>query len=165
MIKLLEDYEIKELFNIISDPDIINNLVEDATKITERTLPSFLLSTLPGTSSNAYAIYSDDELVGVITLNNISLIKRSAYIGSIAIKKGVSGLCGLKATKSILEYCFETLGLNRVYAHTWEDNAKMDVLYRRVGATLEGIEREHTFKNGRFVDLKIWSILRREYYK
>jgi RimJ/RimL family protein N-acetyltransferase len=119
---------------------------------------------LPGTVSNAYAIYSDNELAGVITLNNISLIKRSAYIGFIAVKKGVKAGCGLNAAKMILKHCFDTLGLNRVYGHTWTDNERMDAFYKRLGATLEGIEREHTFKNGKFVDMKIWSILKREYH-
>lgn len=162
MIKLLEDYEIKDLFDIISDPEIIGNLTEDPTQVTANNLPSFLLRTVPGTGSTAYAIYCDDELSGVITLNNISLIKRSAYIGFIAVKKG--SRCGLSAAREVIGHCFETLGLNRVYGHTWADNERMDSFYKRLGATLEGIEREHTFKNGRFVDMKIWSILRREYY-
>jgi RimJ/RimL family protein N-acetyltransferase len=164
MIKLLENYEIQELFKIISDPEIIGNLTEDTTQITAGTLPSFLLRTLSGTTSIAYAIYSDDELAGVITLNNISLIKRSAFIGFIAVKKGIKPMCGLNAGKFILKHCFDTLGMNRVYGHTWADNERMDAFYKRLGATLEGIEREHTFKNGKFVDMKIWSILRKEYY-
>jgi RimJ/RimL family protein N-acetyltransferase len=163
MIKLLEEYEVRELFNIISDPEIIGNLIEDTTQVTANTLPSLLLRTLPGTVSNAYAIYSDNELSGVITLNNISLIKRSAYIGFIAVKKGVKPGCGINASRFVLKHCFDTLGLNRVYGHTWADNGRMDAFYKRLGATLEGIEREHTFKNGKFVDMKIWSILKREY--
>jgi RimJ/RimL family protein N-acetyltransferase len=164
MIKLLEDYEVNGIFDIISDPEIIQNLTEDVTQVTARTLPSFLLRTLPGTISAAYAIYSDDELAGIITLNNISLIKRSAFIGFIATKKGVKPMCGINASRAIIKHCFGTLGLNRVYGHTWADNERMDGFYKRLGATLEGIEREHTFKNGKFVDMKIWSILRKEYY-
>lgn len=163
MIKLLEDYEVYELFKIISDPEILGNLTEDITQVTANNLPSFLLRTIPGTASNAYAIYSGDKLSGVITLNNISLIKRSAYIGFIAVKKGANQGCGIKAAKQIIKHCFETLGLNRVYGHTWSDNERMDAFYKRLGATLEGVERESSFKNGKFVDLKIWSILRSEW--
>lgn len=163
MIKLLENYEVKELFSIISDPEIIGNWVEDITKVTVNNLPSFLLQTFTGTTAVAYGIYSGNELSGVITLNNISLIKRSAYIGILGVKKGAKPWCGLNAAKDVIKHCFETLGLNRVYGHTWSDNERMDMFYKRLGATLEGIERESTFKNGKFVDLKIWSILRREY--
>lgn len=164
MIKLLENYEVKELFKILSDPDIIKNLVDDPTQVTVNNLGALLLRTLPGTTSVAYAIYDNEELVGAITLNNISLIRRSAYIGIAAVKKGAKAWCGFNATKEVITHCFNTLGLNRVYSHTWSDNNRMDAFYKRIGATLEGIERENTFKNGRFVDLKIWSILRREWH-
>src|SRR4030067_1132396 len=125
MIKLLENYEVKELFKILSDPDIIKNLVDDPTQVTVNTLPALLLRTLPGTTSIAYAIYSDEELVGAITLNNISLIRRSAYLGIAAVKKGAKAWCGFNATKDVIGHCFNTLGLNRVYSHTWSDNQRM----------------------------------------
>jgi RimJ/RimL family protein N-acetyltransferase len=164
MIKLLEGFEIPRLFDILSDPAISQNLVADTSVLTVNNLFSWLLMTQPGTTSTAYSIYSDDALVGVITLNNISLTRRSAFVGILAVMSGVKPGVGLNACRWILAHCFDTLGLNRVYGHTWADNERMDALYRRLGGTLEGIEREHTWKNGRFVDMKIWSILAREYY-
>ena len=163
MIKLLETYEIPELFKILSDPGIAKNLVADYSMLTENNLFGWLLATQSGTTAVAYSIYSGDELVGVITLNSISLIKQSAFIGVVAVRKGVNGGCGLKASRWLIKHCFKTLGLNRVYGHTWADNEKMDALYKRLGAVHEGTEREHTWKQGKFVDMKIWSILRREY--
>ena len=164
MIKLLEAYEIPELFKIMSDPYVSENLVADTTVITENNLFPFLLFSQSGTTAVAYSIYSKEELVGVITLNNISLIKKSAYIGITAVKKTSKGIAGITAAKWLLAHCFDTLGLNRVYAHSWTDNDKMDHFYKLLGATHEGTEREHTWKQGRFVDLKIWAILAREYY-
>ena len=164
MIKLLESYEIPELFKILSETGIANNLVADTTVLTVSNLFQWLLATQSGTTAVAYSVYSKDELAGVITLNNISLIKKSAFIGVTAVRNSSKGIPGVMAAKWMLNHCFNTLGLNRVYAHTWADNDKMDSFYRLLGATHEGTEREHTWKQGKFVDMKIWSILRREYY-
>jgi [ribosomal protein S5]-alanine N-acetyltransferase len=162
-IKLLEAHEIPELYRILMDPEIAWALTADPTVITEKNLASFLLKTEPGTLSRAYAIYEAGKLVGCFTLNNISHIKNSAFLGVIAVKKGAGNMIGYKAGKWAKKLCFEQLNLNRMYGHTWADNPRMDAFYKRQGATLEGIEREHCWKNGKYVDLKIWGILRREY--
>ena len=163
-IKLLEQYEIKELFRILSDKNINKNLCANPTTITESNLGGWLLTTEPGTTSCAYSIYSDNKLRGVITLNNISRIKNSAFVGVIAVESCTPKMVGVKAGRWIMKHCFETLNLNRIYGHTWADNKQMDAFYKRMGATLEGIEREHTWKQGQYVDMKIWSILRGEYH-
>lgn len=162
-IKLTEQHEIPALYDIFIQDGIEFNFCADPTVITELNLGSWLLKTEPGTASKSFTIYSDNNVCGVVTINNISHIKNSAYIGVIAIKSGVGGLIGVKAAKWIINYAFETLNLNRLYAHTWADNTKMDSLYKRIGATHEGTEREHTWKQGSYVDMKIWGILRREY--
>lgn len=105
----------------------------------------------------------DGDLKGFFTLNNVNYSRNSALIGNIAVKQGSSPSLGLKASKWALNYCFETLNLNRVYGHTWSDNPKMDAFYQRLGAVHEGTEREHTWKNGQYVDMKVWGILRKEY--
>ena len=165
--KYLEQNEIPELFKIVSQDTIAPYLLANPNIITETNLGSYLLLTDPGTIAQAYTIYLDDTLVGVITINNISLLKKSAYLGILAIDqtindKKVTGLC-VKAAKWAIRYVFETLGLNRIYAHTWSDNEGMDAVYKRVGATHEGTEREHTWKQGKFVDMKIWAILRKDW--
>jgi len=166
-IKYLEQKEIPELYEILSQEEIFSNLLANPYVITETNLASYLLATDPSTIAQAYSIYLNETLVGVITINNISLLKKSAYLGVLAIDqrrhdKKVTGLC-VKAAKWAIRYVFETLGLNRVYAHTWSDNEKMDAVYKRVGATHEGTEREHTWKQGSFVDMKIWAILRKDW--
>lgn len=163
MIKLLEAYELSDVFNILSDENIVYNLCADPTLVTASNVADFLLTTNRGTSSVAYCIYEDEKVVGVVTLNNINYQKSSAYIGVLAVSKTSKPLTGIKSAKWLINHCFNTLNLNRVYAHTWADNEGMDSFYRLLGATHEGTEREHTYKRGKYVDMKIWSILRREW--
>jgi RimJ/RimL family protein N-acetyltransferase len=102
----------------------------------------------------------EDGLKGFLTINHIT--RDSAFLGNIVVNGG-SQFLGLNAGKWSLDYCFNVLNINRVYGHTWSDNPKMDAFYQRIGATHEGTEREHSWKNGKYVDLKIWGILRKEF--
>jgi len=163
-IKMLEAYEVPELYKILSKPAIAKHLAANPTVITENTLGSFLLTTDAGTSSVAYSVYEKEQLMGVITLNNICHIKNSGYIGVLAMDDCPQGVgSGVRAAKWLLTHCFENLNLNRVYSHTWSDNERMDSFYERIGGVYEGTERQHTWKNGKYVDMKIWSMLRSEW--
>lgn len=165
-IKLLEPEEIPELFDILSDPDISGNLMANPEMITKNNLFQILLSTKAGTFSYAFAVYSKDILMGVVTINDLDRLKNSAHIGAVAVKSiEESGMyrLGLKAAKWLIDYCFESLNLNRIYAHTWDDNNRMGKLYKRLKAVKEGTEREHSWKKGKYVDMHIWSILRSEW--
>ena len=163
MIKLLEAHELGVVYDIVSNDTIKYNLCANPTLVTENNIASYLLETEPNTDSVAYCIYSSGEIVGVITLNNINYLKRSAYIGMIAVRSGAKPLTGIKAARWLVNHCFNTLNLNRVYSHTWSDNEGMDAFYKLLGATHEGTEREHMYKQGKYVDMKIWSILKREW--
>jgi RimJ/RimL family protein N-acetyltransferase len=162
-IKYLESHEIPKLFSILLKSGVAVNLTVNPHVITENTLPTFLLATEPDTKAEAFSIYLGDELIGVVTINNISLTKNSAYIGLLAIDREKTKGSGLKVIKWVLRYCFQTLNLNRAYGHTWSDNPNMDRIYEHIGAVHEGTEREHTWKQGQYVDMKIWAVLRREW--
>jgi len=163
-LKLLEAFELPELYKILLEDDIAYKLCANPTLITENNLGEFLLQTDRNTDSVAYCIYDGNGIIsGVVTLNNINYLKSSAFLGVIAVAPNTSGTLGLKAARWAIDHCFNTLNLNRVYGHSWADNVQMDALYKLMGATHEGTEREHMYKQGKFVDMKVWSILKREW--
>jgi ribosomal-protein-alanine N-acetyltransferase len=63
----------------------------------------------------------------------------------------------------MIQYGFEGLGLNRIEAFVMPENlASMNAL-RKLGFREEGVLREYGFWKGQFVDLKCFSLLKREY--
>lgn len=159
-IKRFEEEDFDGVFEVFEECG--ENLFTNLPFITKENLIPSLLKTDDGVSL-LFCIF-DGPLKGYFTLNNINYSRNSVFVGNIAIKEG-SNFLGIKAGKWILDYCFNTMNLNRVYGHTWSDNPKMDAFYKRIGAVHEGTEREHTWKNGSYVDLKVWGILRKEYGK
>ena len=68
-----------------------------------------------------------------------------------------------EAVRAVIRFGFERMGLNRIEARCLPENVGSERVMQKAGMAFEGILREHMFVKGRFDDLKLYSILRREY--
>lgn len=68
-----------------------------------------------------------------------------------------------KASKLILEYGFQTLGLNRIYLFTEVENKAAQILFEKVGFTKEGIIRQDIMSHDHFVDRIIYAFLKEDW--
>lgn len=106
----------------------------------------------------------NDTHIGNITLDNINYINRTAEL-SIVIgdkscwKKGY----GKEAAKLICDHGFMSLNLNRIACGTFENNLGMQKLAEYLGMIKEGVRRKAIFKNGHYVDIFEYGVLRNEY--
>lgn len=139
---------------------------------------SFFVSSLRETEWIKNAVFNDDknirlaiclkennQHIGNVNLTSINWINRNAeysiMIGDInQWGKGI----GNEATHLILKYAFEELNLNRIYLTVREDNINAIKLYSKIGFKHEGILRESLFKNNKYINMIMMSILKFEYY-
>ena len=150
------DEEIKRLYSSHPFPVSIENEKLWYKKI--------LTSNIPVTVFGIESILTK-ELIGIASLKDINLINRSAEFGMYVGAKKLRGHgISIAVTKLILEYAFLKLGLNRVYSHMIEDNMPAWKLCERIGFKREGKLRQSLFRNGKFYNELIYSILRTEYY-
>ena len=70
-----------------------------------------------------------------------------------------------EASRLILAYGFEKLGLNRIYLFTETENTIAQQLFERVGFVKEGILKQDVFSHGRFVDRIAYGYLREDWSK
>jgi RimJ/RimL family protein N-acetyltransferase len=112
----------------------------------------------------AICLKDNDQYIGNVNLTSINWINRSAEF-SIMIgeknqwRKGY----GTEATSLILTYAFEEINLHRVYLTVRDDNKSAITLYEQIGFQHEGILRQSIYKNNRYIDLYIFSILKTEF--
>ena len=115
-----------------------------------------------------WAICSKDKgnMIGYISLSNIHYINRSADFSGIVIgdKRFQDGIAWIESYLFVYEYAFERLGLNRVYGEAIIDHTATQMMRKLMFSTLEGIKRQAVYKNGRFYDVSISSLLRDEYF-
>ena len=70
-----------------------------------------------------------------------------------------------EASKLILNYGFENLGLNRIYLFTEAENVSAQKLFERVGFLREGIIRQDIVSHGKYIDRVVYGFLREEWKK
>lgn len=81
------------------------------------------------------------------------------YIGDKSLRgKGY----GKQAMKAMMGYCFDVLGLERLYLDHYTGNPAAS-LYLSLGFRYEGILRKNCRKNGILYDVHLMSMLREEY--
>ncbi|MDD6884479.1 MAG: GNAT family protein [Eubacteriales bacterium] len=68
-----------------------------------------------------------------------------------------------EALSKLLEYGFRTLNLNRIEAQHETDNPASGAVMRHCGMRQEGVLRSRIINKGKYVDMVLYAVLRREY--
>ncbi len=110
------------------------------------------------------AIAANDKLVGATGLHQIDYKNRHAQFGIMIgdtheWNKGYA----TEATRLMVAYAFETLNLNRVWLHLHETNTYGIKAYEKVGFRKEGVLRQDTSRDGRYVDASAMGFLRADW--
>jgi RimJ/RimL family protein N-acetyltransferase len=63
----------------------------------------------------------------------------------------------------ILQHAFDTLNLNRISLRVFATNPRARRSYEKAGLALEGTLRQAAFRNGKYIDVHMMSILRSEW--
>ncbi len=102
--------------------------------------------------------------IGNVGLHQIERINRCAVFGIfIGDKAYWNNGYGSEATRLTLQHGFETLNLNRIYLHVFETNPRAIHVYDKIGFIREGNLRQATFRDGRYIDTLVMSMLRSEW--
>lgn len=109
-------------------------------------------------------IKASDELIGVAGLHRIDPINRKAVFGiSIGEVARHNQGYGTEAARLAVRYGFETLNLNRIELEVFANNFRGIRAYQKAGFRHEGCRRQAVYRDGRYEDVYVFSILREEY--
>ena len=104
------------------------------------------------------------EPIGTIGLFHVDTVNGSAGIGiSIGEKRLWGQGLGSDAMLALLDFGFGHLRLERMWLEVYDFNARARRSYEKCGFVLEGTERHAIFRQGRFIDVHLMSILRGEW--
>jgi len=118
------------------------------------------------TDSYTFAIrtLADDVLIGNCSLFEISQKNRVATFGIVVGNKEYWGKgYGSDATREMLRFAFYELNLNRVQLEVYDFNKRAIRAYENVGFVHEGTRRNALFREGRYHDIHMMSVLRDEW--
>jgi len=104
------------------------------------------------------------QLIGTIGVDHIDFINQNAEFGNMLIGRAESqrkGFAG-EAAGLLIDFCFNHLNLHRLYLYAYEDHAGAIRLYEQCGFKSEGVLRDAQFSEGRFRNVVLMSLLRKE---
>ena len=107
-----------------------------------------------------------DSLLGEVSLLNVDETnKRGAMRIMLHSLEDADKGYGTEAMLHFIRYVFEDVQLNRLELEVLAYNPRAKHVYEKVGFVMEGIAREATFYNGRFVDEIHMSMLKSDYMR
>ena len=99
--------------------------------------------------------------VGLIGLLGIDMTNKKAEYYICMGEQNFKGRGIAKTASNLLvEYAFETLGLNKIYLYTERENDAAQKLFEKLGFEKEGLLKEDIIYNGRKVDRYVYGITR-----
>jgi len=114
-------------------------------------------------SSWGICLNDDDVVIGTIGFMWIQPENAAAEVGySLARAHWNKGYM-TEALAALLRYAFEEMELNRVEAMYETSNPASGAVMRKCGMKREGVLRERLINKGKYVDVELYSILKRDY--
>jgi UDP-4-amino-4,6-dideoxy-N-acetyl-beta-L-altrosamine N-acetyltransferase len=116
------------------------------------------------TSRKYWIIVCDGEDVGLVNLYNIDQTHRRCYWAFYVVSDNVRGKgVGSFAEFQVLNYVFDTLGLQKLCCEVLGFNKGVVEMHRRFGFVQEGLFRKHIMKRGSQQDVVCLAILKEEW--
>lgn len=104
------------------------------------------------------------NLIGNCGLHKLDLKNRSAEFGIFVGDKNYWGKgYGTDATRTLLKYGFEQLGLNRIELEVYDFNPRAIRAYEKAGFRRDGIKRQALYRNDAFHDVYLMGILHEDW--
>ena len=115
------------------------------------------------TKDLTYAIYFLNKFVGLAGLKDPDYDNKKIEIGFwIAEKYQHKGIVTLSCRK-LIEHAFVNLGMNRIQLRAATENIKSQKVAEQLGFSKEGIERDGELHKRGYVDLVVYSLLKKEF--
>ncbi len=154
----------KELAAVISNSKIQDNLRDGLPyPYTEQDGEDYISSILSSDKNEtfAFAITADDKLVGSIGIfRRGNIHRRTAELGYYIAEEYWGRGIATEAVKQICKYVFERSDILRIYAEPFAYNTASCRVLEKSGFKHEGTLRSNAVKNGKIIDMKMYSLLK-----
>ncbi|MEW2115141.1 GNAT family protein [Streptomyces sp. NPDC005474] len=157
--------DVPVMARILSDPEVLRFTFEPDTVITPESLRSWYGSRSDRTDRLDLAVTdrATGELVGEVVLNEWNPATRSCSFRTLLGPRGRGRGLGTEATRLIVAYGFEQLGLHRIELQAYAHNQRALRVYEKVGFVVEGVRRQVQLREGEWADEVLMAILDHEW--
>lgn len=164
LIRPMERTDTDDVVRLRNDPAVLPQLFCDEPLDREGHLRWFERIQKDGTRHEFMIVErATGRSIGITGLNHLDRQHRRAEYGIVIGEAEARGKgLAFEASRLLLDYAFNKLGLHRLYLHAFTDNEPALRLYRKIGFTQEGFLHQHVCKNGRHRDVVVMAMLQGE---
>jgi RimJ/RimL family protein N-acetyltransferase len=103
------------------------------------------------------------EFMGMVRMADIDFVNRSMTVGGDILPSFQNKGHGQEMFELIKTFCFDYLNMHRIWLLVMETNKRAIHVYEKAGFKHEGRQREGIYRDGRYVDYLMMSMLREEF--
>jgi len=174
---LIDDHQFLERLNL-SHVEIIFNAIDQNRNFLRKWLPfvdftykiadteKFVRSLLEKTASirdEVYVIWYNHDFAGLVGFKDIDRVNDKIEIGYWLIEKMTGKGIATAAVRKMVNLAFRNMDMNRVQIRCGVGNEKSSAIPRRLGFVYEGTERSGERHNHSYIDLEVFSFLKRDW--
>jgi UDP-4-amino-4,6-dideoxy-N-acetyl-beta-L-altrosamine N-acetyltransferase len=145
-----------------NSPDVLCMLT-DTSFVTEKQQTLWFEKLSAGNTSKRLVLEYNNKNIGLARLDDIDNSNKSICIGLDILKEYRGQGNGFMGFKTLLEYCFKELNMNRTWLLVIENNKPAINLYNKLGYVVEGRQRQRLYRDRKYLDYIMMSLLREEY--
>ena len=167
LLRKLRMTDAQDMYEYSRDPEVARHVLWDAhTSVSEsRGYLRYALRQYRQDQPASWGIELKETgaIIGTIGFMWIQDDNRAAEVGySLARAQWGRGIM-TEALEAVIEYGFRTLKLNRIEAIHELTNPASGAVMRKCGMVHEGTMREKLFNKGKYVDVDLYAILRKDF--
>ncbi len=110
-----------------------------------------------------FVIWYERRLVGLIGLKDTDYLNLKTEIGYWLVESMTGKGIMTRSVKALIEFVFNSMMMNRIQIKCGVGNYKSSAIPKRLGFVFEGVERDGEKHQNRFIDLEVYSLLKKEY--
>ena len=166
LLRRLTMQDAQDIFDYSSDPQVAKHVLWDAHQsIAEsKNYLRYMLRKyrLGEPSSWGIELIEEKRIIGTIGFMWHSAENNSAEVGYSLSRAYWNRGIMTEALSAVIRYGFDRLGFNRIEAQHETENPASGAVMRKVGMRHEGTLRGRLYNKGRYVDVDLYSILRKD---
>jgi len=112
---------------------------------------------------STYPIIAQGDFIGIIRCDEMDGLNRSVRIGADVMPEKRGRGWGTKIYHALLRFCFAEWNHHKVWLMVLDDNDVAIRLYKGVGFREDGLMRQAVYRDGRYKDYIVMSLLHDEY--
>ena len=167
VLRKMEMRDAPDMYEYSRDPQVAKHVLWEAhTSVSDtKAYIRYMLRKYRAGEPSSWCIVekSTDKVVGTSGYMWYQKDNSSAEVGYSLARRCWNRGYMTEALRAVLDYTFRELGFNRVEAQHEIDNGASGAVMRKCGMLKEGTLRSRLYNKGKYVDVDLYAILRKDY--